>query len=809
MQGLSGSCIYSLVSDYPICYYNDMNMLNDEMKREFIALRKQIIADQFSRLNDKQVEAVLATEGPLLILAGAGSGKTTVLINRIENLIRFGRASDCRDVPEEIGERELEILRNRSEGFLDAVKYYPVEPWRILAITFTNKAALELKSRLSNKLGPEAEDIWACTFHSACVRILRREADKLGFSSDFTIYDTDDSISLIKKIEKDFAMDPKDFAPRSILYEISRAKNAGITSEEYESSVPSYDFRKKKTAPVYREYMIRMFRANAMDFDDLICFTVKVLNENEETRSYWQRRFKYILVDEYQDTNHLQYVLVSLLSGDKGNICAVGDDDQSIYKFRGATIDNILNFENRFSNCRTIRLEQNYRSSSHILDAANAVISNNVSRKGKTLWTNNGTGEPVELFFADNQTEEAEFVASKIIGLRTQGDNWRDNAVLYRMNAQSSQFEIAFKRYGIPYRVIGGMKFFERAEIKDILSYLCVINNPNDDLRLTRIINVPVRGIGARTIEAIQSAAVRNGSSMYEIICHPDSHQELKKSAAKLTAFRQMIDRMRAFAECNTSDAVFDNLLEETGYLKLLEEHDTPEDTARAENVKELKSGILSFISETGDTSLNSYLTEIALYTDTDSYDGEDDTVSLMTVHSAKGLEFTNVFLTGMEETIFPGIKSIGDPDEIEEERRLCYVAITRAKKILLISAARQRMLFGKTASNCVSRFVEEIPEEHIKKQIPRRYSYHDTDRAAESSQNRFTKFEIKPAPRQAEEISEDFSTGDDVFHRAFGEGTIVSMKPMGGDYLVEINFVKSGSKKLMLKAARAYMKKN
>ena len=785
--------------------------------------RRRLIRAHFQNLNDRQIEAVLATEGPLLILAGAGSGKTTVLIHRIANLLQFGRASDSRELHAGANESMLHALEAGGPEAEKLASLDPVAPWRILAITFTNKAADELKGRLERMLGESANDIWACTFHSACVRILRRDADKLGYGDNFTIYETSDSQSLVKRILKDLELDEKSFPPRSVLSEISRAKDAQQGPALYlQQAQFSNDFRKIRIGRVYEEYTRRLFAANAMDFDDLIACTVKLLQDNEDVRAYWQRRFQYVLVDEYQDTNHLQYLLASTLAGGWGNICVVGDDDQSIYKFRGATIENILSFEKQFPACRTIRLEQNYRSTGHILDAANAVIRNNLGRKGKELWTEAGPGDKIELYFADNENDEAQYVASTILQSFSQGANWQDHAVLYRMNAQSSQLEFAFKRSGIPYRIIGGTRFFDRSEIKDLLAYLNVIASPADDLRLSRIVNSPPRGIGERSMELAQDLARQNSCSLYSVLSQADRYPDLKRAASKMRLFTQMIDELRAFAENNSTDALYDELLEKTGYLRLLESSEDSKDEARAENVRELKSSILGFMKESGDTTLDGYLANVALYTDLDNYDREADSVVLMTMHSAKGLEFPTVFLVGMEESIFPGMRAIGEPEEMEEERRLCYVALTRAKRKLYLLCARQRMLFGRTTANRASRFVDEIPEEHIRKNLPRGYGYHDRreelgfvsrERREEpnfpyrpSSSRPHNAYTPTPKPKAA--APTQFRVGDPVRHKAFGDGVIAKMTPMGNDYLVEISFERVGNKKLMLRAAAQHMEK-
>ena len=767
-----------------------------DFEKNYIEARKAVVRGDFQNLNPMQQEAVLATEGPLLILAGAGSGKTTVLINRVANLLRYGRAGDSDEIPEDADEEQLEILRAGGDRARRLAALDPVDPWRILAITFTNKAADELKARLESMLGEQAQDIWACTFHSACVRILRRGAERLGYTSSFTIYDTADSLSLLKHIIKDMELDDKMYAAKSVIGEISRAKDSCISAEEYRKNAElSGDLRRRTIGRIYAEYSRRCFSANAMDFDDLIYNTVKLLDTNDDIRDYWQRRFRYVLIDEYQDTNNLQFRLAELLSGGWGNICVVGDDDQSIYKFRGATIENILSFESQHKHCRTIRLEQNYRSTGHILGAANAVISHNEQRKGKNLWTDRGDGDLVELFTADNEHAEAQFVVSTIMGSYGRGANWRDHAVLYRMNAQSNQLEYALKRNSIPYRVVGGTRFFDRAEVKDMLAYLSVIASPADDLRISRIINVPARGIGAKSIDTVRELAQANGCPMFEILDKADDYPELQRSAIKLRNFANLIKELREYAKTATPDALYDD------------------DIARVENVRELKTSIIDYMKESGDNTLEGYLANVALYTDMDSYDPDADCVILMTMHSAKGLEFPTVFVVGMEDGIFPSMRAIGEGDEMEEERRLCYVAITRAKERLYLTCARRRMIFGRTTMNKLSRFVSEIPEEHLHKNTP---SYEKREKTWEErkAQHR-PRFKDKglsfaaSAPETPKpENTETFALGDSVRHKAFGSGVITKMLPMGGDYLIEINFESVGVKKLMLRAAAQYMTK-
>ena len=803
-------------------------MDNEQFKTEYVSARRAWLEHRFSGLNPMQRQAVLATEGPVLILAGAGSGKTTVLIQRIANLLRFGAASDSEQLPPDADEKGLEALRSLSPEAEPYAVLDPVRPWRILAITFTNKAAQELKLRLEKLLNEGADDIWACTFHSACLRILRKEAELLGYESGFSIYDTADSLSLMKQILKDRNLDEKVYQPRSVLSEISRAKDARVLPEEYEKNARAGgSLRSMRVAELYGEYTRRLFAANAMDFDDLILNTVLLLERYEDRRLYWQQRFSYIMVDEYQDTNHLQYLLISLLAGGHGNLCVVGDDDQSIYRFRGATIENILSFEQQFPGCRSIRLEQNYRSTEQILDAANKVIRHNTGRKGKELWTSLGSGEDVRVCRLYDENEEASAVASDILADYSRGMHWQDHAILYRMNAQSSQFEFAFKRNGIPYRVIGGARFFDRAEIKDMLSYLSIIQAPKDELRLMRILNVPPRGIGAKSVEAARSLALQEGKPLFEILEKAENYPELSRPALRMREFAGMI---RDLQETKLGCAeLYDLVLEKSGYLRMLEESKDPKDQSRIENVRELKTSMLGFENETGDSSLQAYLENIALYTDLDDMDHSEDSVVLMTIHSAKGLEFPVVYVVGMEEGIFPGIRAIGEADEMEEERRLCYVAFTRAKKKLVLTHARQRMLFGRTTANRVSRFLEESELVSGREESERRSAVRSADWEdfpGETRGDPWRKASVQPASgrksegrssfplrRKPETSSGDASApilqlrvGQAVTHKAFGKGTVTKMTPMGGDHLIEIQFESVGSKKLMLKTASRFL---
>ena len=780
-------------------------------EQRFLTARKEYIIRQFSRMNPMQLEAVLTTEGPLLLLAGAGSGKTTVLINRIANLIRFGCAAGSDELARPVTEEDVcflegELAKPHEENRAAADELcalHPAAPWSIIAITFTNKAANELKERLTAMLGPEANDVWAMTFHSACCRILRREIERIGYDRSFTIYDTADSERVIKEILRDRNLDEKTFPPRSVLGMISKAKDQMASPEAFAKDAGD-DYRLKRIAELYKEYQSRLKASNAVDFDDIILLTVQILQQFEDVRDYYQRKFRYVLIDEYQDTNHLQYLLASLLAGRYENICVVGDDDQSIYRFRGATIRNILDFEKEYKGARVIRLEQNYRSTQSILDAANAVISNNHGRKGKKLWTNNGAGDNILFYEAYNESDEANFVANNIL-TESHGKNFKDFAILYRTNAQSNAMEYAFKRCGIPYRIIGGTRFFDRAEVKDMLAYLWVISNRADDLRLKRIINQPPRGIGAKTVETIERLCAASGKPLYSVVSDPYSYPAMERSAQKLMNFTVLIEECAELAQTLPLPDFYEELLIRTGYVKMLEEKDELENRTRLENVRELKSSIVNYVENADTPTLSGFLEEIALYTDIEQYDQDADAVVMMTMHSAKGLEFPNVYVVGMEEGLFPGMRSIGDPEEMEEERRLCYVAITRAKKHLTLSCAKQRMLYGRTSVNRHSRFIEEIPPELItgkKAELPKTYQkpaqpQHQPRAWTDSFQTRKTQAALP-----------DFRKGDMIVHDTFGRGMILSVLKMGNDAMLEIAFDQVGTKRLMACAAAARMHK-
>ncbi len=818
-----------------------------ELEQRFIYARRQAIAVDYAQLNDMQRQGVMATEGPLLLLAGAGSGKTTVLIHRVANLLRYGRGSDTDEIPIPISEDEVAFLEEYAAHptpeqrplmqYLCAVE--PARPWEVLAITFTNKAANELKERLERMLGEEARDVWASTFHSACVRILRRDIEQIGYSKDFTIYDTDDSKRVVKDCLKELDLDEKTFPIREIVSVISRAKDEMMLPEDFHAYwEKNNDWRKTRISKVYSLYTKKLRDANALDFDDIILLTVQLLQSCPEVREYYQRKFRYVLVDEYQDTNHLQYLLTSLLAGGYRNICVVGDDDQSIYRFRGANIENILSFERQYQGVRTIRLEQNYRSTQNILDAANAVIRHNQGRKGKTLWTRNGTGDKVLIKTNFNEGDEANFVVGQIMMNYNRGLNWRDHAVLYRMNAQSNALEYAFKRSGVPYKIIGGMKFFDRAEIKDMLAYLCVINNPADDLRLRRIGNVPSRKIGTATVDKAQILATEQGVPLYEIFCHASAYPELKSAAVRLETFTALIEEMRAKAGELPLPEFYEFVCNRSGYIAMLTEKNDMESRGRLENVQELASSIHAFLdNQPDDPSLSGFLDEVALYTDLDSAEESENCVVLMTMHSAKGLEFPEVFVVGMEDGLFPGNRAMGDEEEMEEERRLCYVAMTRAREHLTMTHARQRMLFGRTTPTMPSRFLEEIPEENsqwIGKPEPRAERHWSDDynddggfggfgggyagRSAVTSYSSDGVATAQPAvkkpaytaaaPKRESGPLLELKAGESVTHTAFGHGLVLSVRSMGGDALIEVAFDNVGTKKLMLKAAMRHLTK-
>lgn len=791
------------------------------IKDEFLELRRKVIAKEFQKMNNMQQKAIFTTKGPLLLLAGAGSGKTTVLVNRIANLIKYGDAynSDyCEFEPTQIDVDLLkEYLKDDSVDLFDVYDLLSVDaakPWEILAITFTNKAANELKERLARMLGDAAMDIWASTFHSCCARILRRNGEYIGFSNHFTIYDTDDSRRVMKQVQRLLGIDDKMLSHKVILSEISRAKDQMISPDEYLENAGS-DFRMKKIGEAYKHYQKSLKNADAMDFDDIIYFTVKLLENNEDVRYYYQNKFRYVMVDEYQDTNHAQYKLTSLLAGKYKNICVVGDDDQSIYRFRGATIENILSFEKQYENAKVIRLEQNYRSTQNILDAANSVIAHNVQRKGKNLWTSNGAGDKIIFNTSYDENEEARYIADTISSLVESGRSWNDFAVLYRMNAQSNNIENAFIRAGVPYRIIGGLRFYERKEIKDAIAYLTVINNVNDDVRLRRIINEPKRGIGDTSLNHAAEIAAGLGTSLFEVISHADDYPVLSRASKKMLEFSAFINEAVEEAENLTLDALLEMLLKKSGYYSALAlDKDSYED--RMENIAELKNNLLRFSNDFPEGTLNDFLEEIALMTDIDNYNASAETVTMMTLHSAKGLEFPIVFIPGMEEGIFPGYQSVYNPNDIEEERRLAYVGITRAKEKLFITNARCRLLFGSTSYNAPSRFIKEIPDELLEQTgvtsigAGRRRDFSesfesDSDSGFYGSGRKINRgFSAASSSSAAKaKPTVQFNIGDTVKHKIFGTGVVLSVQPVANDTLIEIAFDKAGTKKLMANFAK------
>ncbi|MBR1432166.1 ATP-dependent helicase [Ruminococcus sp.] len=764
----------------------------------------------FSRMNDMQQEAVFTVNGPVLVLAGAGSGKTTVIVNRIANMINFGNAYF--DTSRQGNDDDTAFLKEYAEGrtddfdtLRDIVAVDPIRPWNILAITFTNKAAGELKERLSAMLGEEALNIHASTFHSACVRILRSEIEALGYGRDFTIYDSDDSQRMIKNVMGELDVSEKQLAPKAVLSEISFAKDKMITPAELRADA-GQDYRKKMISKLYALYQERMRAANAVDFDDILVLTVELFEKFPEVLEKYRNRFKYIMVDEYQDTNHVQFRLVSLLSGGHKNLCVVGDDDQSIYKFRGANIENILGFEEQFEGAKVIRLEQNYRSTQTILNAANSVISNNNGRKPKTLWTAGEQGDKVYWYKAVDETDEAKFVADTILASYKETGRYSDNAVLYRMNAQSNSIERMLVKCGIPYRVYGGMRFYDRKEIKDVTSYLSFINNHNDMLRFRRIINEPKRGIGDSTLTVIEDISRDLKISPFEVLKNCEEYAPLSKKVTALRSAYQMFEFLTEKSEELPLDEFLDVLLDKTGYLDSLKALENAE--TKIENVQELRTSMAQYMEQAEEPTLGGFLEEVALYTEADRDNGSDDKVTLMTIHSAKGLEYDNIFVVGMDDGIFPSSRSFDSEDDMEEERRLAYVAITRAKKRLYLTNASQRMIFGQTQRNVTSRFMREIGSELIEKHdnaaaMKKHLEENDKSvtevRSATLQQQLARSKKASSAPKEAV----TYTAGEKVSHSIFGEGVIVSVTPMSNDSMLEIAFDKVGTKKIMANYAK------
>ena len=783
---------------------------------ECIALKRSAFETYFQELNAQQRQAVFSVTGPVLVLAGAGSGKTTAIIQRIVNMIYFGDGYMQADAY--LSAEDATWLQEYREGTVPAdlermreiLAVRPIRPWNILAITFTNKAAGEMRARLASTLGEEmAGQVNASTFHSACVRILRRSIALLGYGNDFVIYDTDDAKRLMKNCLAENNVSEKQFPPRTVIQEISRAKDAMVSPEQMQEDSAG-DYRKMMIAKLYAAYQRHLQESNALDFDDIIYLTVELFQKHPEELEKYQDRYRYVLVDEYQDTNHAQYQLVSLLTRQNKNLCVVGDDDQSIYRFRGATIENILGFEAEFPNCSVIRLEQNYRSTQTILDAANSVIANNEGRKEKHLWTELGTGDKIVWYQADDEADEAAYVVESIQKSVKNGGTYGENAILYRMNAQSNALERVLIRKDIPYRIYGGTRFYDRKEIRDMIAYMSIVENPSDIVRFGRIVNEPKRGIGDATVALIENITSDLHVSPLEVMQNVDDYPVLSKKAQALKKFAQMWTDLQNASLKMTLEEFLDYLLDKTGYRTAMQALGE-EGELRLENIEELKSSMHTYEESAEEATLSGFLEEISLYTDVDKYEPDQDVVMLMTVHSAKGLEFSNVYLVGMEQGVFPGMRSMDAKDDVEEERRLAYVALTRAKKHLTISTTSSRMLFGMTMRNLPSQFLKEIDSSLIaveKKQCP--FGQKAVSRAPEPVQSMFLQRQMtaqksaKPSPSG----TIDLQVGDRIRHKTFGEGTILSMEKMGNDTMLEIGFDLVGTKKIMANFARSKFQK-
>lgn len=773
---------------------------------ECIALKQQAFRKYFHSLNEQQQQAVFSVNGPVLVLAGAGSGKTTAIISRIVNMIYFGDGYAQADgyLPEEdavwlqayIDGKEPEDV----ERLREILAIAPIRPWNILAITFTNKAAGEMRARLASTLGEElASSVHASTFHSACVQILRRSIERLGYGSDFAIYDADDSRKLMKSCLADCNVSEKQFPPRGIVQEISNAKDAMISPEEMWEDAGE-DYRKQTVARLYAAYQRHLRESNALDFDDIIYLTVELFRRFPEELAKYQYRFPYVLVDEYQDTNHAQYQLISLLTHASGNLCVVGDDDQSIYRFRGATIENILGFEEEFPDCTVIRLEQNYRSTQNILDAANSVIANNTGRKSKHLWTNAGAGEKITWYRAADESDESAYVSDTILKQVKAGEKYSDHAILYRMNAQSNMLERALVHKGIPYRIYGGTRFYDRKEIKDILAYMSIVENPNDRVRFERIVNEPKRGIGNATLALLLQISQDLHLSPLEVLQNVEQYPALSKKKTALKKFAELWETLITAEREQPLEQFLDTILEKTGYHGMLESMGE-EGTFRLENIEELKTSILTYQNEAEEASLGGFLEEISLYTDVDKYEPDQDTVMLMTVHSAKGLEFRNVFLVGMEQGVFPGNRSLSTPQDLEEERRLAYVALTRAKEKLTLTTAASRMLFGMTMRNPPSQFLEEIDKSLLEEKTSRRQSKRGIPAGNAESVQSISLLQqqmVASKKRVYQAQPKEFHVGERVRHAVFGDGTVLSITKMANDAMLEVGFDQVGTKRLM-----------
>ena len=804
-----------------------------ETVQKFLAAKRALFDKAFgSRLNPEQRRAVFTLDGPLLVLAGAGSGKTTVLVNRIVYLIKYGNAYFSNRVPEGLSPEAAEILEDavnmspeEIEEILPQFIDNPPAPWSVLAITFTNKAAGEIRERLLRAFDNDdvAGSVWSGTFHSVCLRILRRFGDRLGYREGFSIYDTDDKKRLITQCMKELSIDEKRLAVKAVANAISIAKDELKYPDDMETS---RDPRSRDLIAIYKLYQKKLMANNAVDFDDIIMKTVELLQNEDDVREYYQNKFKYVLVDEYQDTNYAQFVLTAILSDKYRNIMVVGDDDQSIYKFRGATIENILNFDKTYPEATVIKLEQNYRSTGNILEAANAVIHNNDNRHDKRLWCDKGAGEKIVLHESEDQNDEGRYIIDRINkGIKSDGRSYSDYAVLYRINALGRSLQTSFAKSGVPYRVVGDMGFYDRKEVKDMMAYLSVLLSPFDNLRLKRIINEPKRKIGQTTVDAIEEIATAEGIPMYEVVKKADQYLALKKNAEKLLSFSAIIEKVRE--EKTLPSEMITALFESSGYKAMLEAEGF-EGEGKIENVQEFIGAAVEYETRCNSAGIEptatGFLEEISLVADVDKYDESADAVVLMTVHAAKGLEFPIVFLAGMEDGIFPSIQNIGETEEMSEERRLAYVAITRAKEQLFITHARNRMMYGKTTYNQLSRFVKnEMPKSLIFDDVKRKrefngysgYNYGQSfgerqsysDRQTDSFREFHRPVEITPKKREktgaAEYGIEKFSPGTRVSHDMFGLGEVLSSRDMGGDVLYEVRFDNGQVKKLMATFAK------
>lgn len=781
---------------------------------DYIELKQNALESYFSRANDMQRRAIFRVKGSVLIIAGAGSGKTTVLVNRIANMMRFGNAYHDEEKRELSPEQE-QFLKDfpampkdpeAAQRLADIIAVEPVKPWNILAITFTNKAATELRDRLISMIGEDAKKINASTFHSACMKILRREIEQLGYRSGFTIYDEDDSKRLLKEIMKRHSIDEKVISVKTFKNSISRLKDRLISPEDFaQTAAETEDIADVNTSKIYTDYQRELKNANAVDFDDIIFLTVKLFEEFPEVLKHYRNLYKYIMVDEYQDTNLAQYRLITLLTGENGNLGVVGDDDQSIYRFRGATVENILGFDKDHPGCEVIRLEQNYRSTENILNAANAIIKNNSRRRSKNLWSDLGEGRKIEVNLYASETAEAKGVADIITESVNNGAKYSDFALLYRNNALSRGFETAFARGGIPYRVLGGLRFYDRKEIRDVMAYLSLIDNPYDVVRFRRVINEPKRGIGDSTVDEAVRIAEGLGLSPIEVCANSGEYETLKKKSGALKAAANLFEELDEAADTLKLDELIDAVITKTGYLDMLKTQGD-EGVSRIENINELKSNALQLLEENPDAELPDFLEQTALIADVDNYDRTADRVTLMTMHSAKGLEFPTVFVVAAEENIFPSAMSRRDPVELEDERRLAYVAVTRAKSRLVITHSRYRMLYGKTAANHLSQFVEEIPEELVEKhgeQSAPISSYVKPERFSFLKGEAEKRKAAAAVPAAPPSFYGTFDVGDRVKNKIFGEGTITAILQTGNDALITINFDTRGEKKVMRNSAK------